>query len=385
MQPDHDMSAELLEQAQCAKASGQNLYVFGGASKASPAPPPGSLPLCTAGHSGVIDYHPSELVITARAGTPIAQLSELLQANGQYLPFEPRQFNGRATLGGTVAEGLSGPRRPWSGSVRDYVLGCQLISGEAKLLRFGGQVMKNVAGYDVSRLMAGSRGWLGVLTEISLKVLPAPRAVTTQCLQYTPAESIAAYFKWYRQGLPVTGVMHDGTSLFVRLEGNENGVRQAAQTIGGDDAISSEAGGSSKASRLASGQFSLQVDDNATAITAETADIWSALREHTLPFFNDPRVLWRLSVPVGTRFNNLPGNALMDWAGAQWWLKSDADPAVILAIARESGGHACAYRDGQRLPGGSSPEPGLQQLAARIKAQLDPHSLFNPGFNLAGN
>jgi len=373
MQPDHDMSAELLEQAQCAKASGQNLYVFGGASKASPTPPPGSLPLCTAGHSGVIDYHPSELVITARAGTPIAQLSELLQANGQYLPFEPRQFNGLATLGGSVAEGLSGPRRPWSGSVRDYVLGCQLISGEAKLLRFGGQVMKNVAGYDVSRLMAGSRGWLGVLTEISLKVLPAPRAVTTQCLQYTPAESIAAYFKWYRQGLPVTGVMHDGTSLFVRLEGNENGVRQAAQTIGGDDVLGN----------AATTTVTTTTATTTTTSTAATADIWSALREHTLPFFNDPRVLWRLSVPVGTRFNNLPGNALMDWAGAQWWLKSDADPAVILAIAQESGGHACAYRDGQRLPGGSSPEPGLQQLAARIKAQLDPHSLFNPGFDLA--
>ena len=212
------------------------------------------------------------------------------------LPCEPPHLGPEATLGGMVAAGLSGPRRPWAGSVRDYVLGTRVITGHGKLLRFGGEVMKNVAGYDVSRLMAGSFGCLGLLTEVSLKVLPRPRECLSLRLPMGCHQALEALAEWGQQPLPISAACHDGDALYLRLEGGEGSVQSARQRLGGDT--------------LDSG-------------------FWSDLREQRLAFFNDPAPLWRLSLPNATGELHLPGRQLIDWGGAQRWLKSSAPAASV--------------------------------------------------------
>ncbi|MBN3847515.1 glycolate oxidase subunit GlcE [Paraburkholderia sp. Ac-20342] len=314
--------------------------------------PNGARELDTRSHSGIVRYEPTELVITARCGTSVAALSAALDAAGQMLPCEPPEFDGRATLGGAVASGLSGPRRPWAGSVRDFVLGCRLITGEAKHLRFGGEVMKNVAGYDMARLAAGSYGCLGVMTEVSLKVLPKPRATRSVVLEMSADKAMTALTNWRRGALPVTGACYEDGLLHVRLEGGEGSVESAIGHIGGADL------------------------DMA---------FWTDLREHRLPFFADARPLWRLSLPVAAPLMALPGDVMLDWGGAQRWLKSHADVSSIQAIAAAAGGHATRYSaDATPDPrGAASPfmplSAPLLRLHRALKARLDPHGLFNPG------
>jgi glycolate oxidase FAD binding subunit len=262
------------------------------------------------------------------------------------LPCEPPGFDGMATIGGVVASGLSGPRRPWAGSVRDFILGCRIITGEAKHLRFGGQVMKNVAGYDVSRLIGGSFGCLGLITEVSLKVLPKPRE--SRCLTFAmqASEAMRELSAWRKAALPVSGACHLDGKLHVRLEGGRGSVRAALDRIGG-----------------------------------ETLDpqFWSALREQRLPFFDDARALWRLSLPNDTPLVALPGDVLLDWGGAQRWLKSDAPAATIRQIASAAGGHATCFT---RAPGVEPFHPldaPLMRFHRQLKLRLDPHGIFNPG------
>ena len=193
-----DDSERLVAEVSQAWANGAPLRIRGGNSKAFLGRPVHGTPIDTRSHRGVVSYDPTELVITARAGTPVAELNATLDAAGQMLPCEPPTFEGAATVGGMVAAGLAGPRRPWSGSVRDFVLGCRVITGQAKHLRFGGEVMKNVAGYDVSRLLAGSFGCLGLITEVSLKVLPKPRAVGSLMLELDAAEALRELSAWRR-------------------------------------------------------------------------------------------------------------------------------------------------------------------------------------------
>jgi len=342
-----DDGPALLAQVEAARAARTPLAIRGGGSK-------GFLgrggergtPVDTRGHRGIVHYDPTELVVTARAGTPLAQLEATLDAAGQMLPCEPPLFDGAATVGGMFAAGLSGARRPWVGAVRDFVLGCRVITGHGQHLRFGGEVMKNVAGYDVSRLMAGSFGCLGLVTEVSLKVLPKPRATRYVALELAPDDARARLAGWRRAGLPVSGACHANGVLQLRIEGGTGSVRAARETIGGADS------------------------DDA---------FWRGLRAFTLPFFADPRPLWRLSLPVAAPFAALPGDALVDWAGAQRWLKTDADEDAVRAAARELGGHASAFTPGvtdtpfQPLP------PALMKLHQRLKAQLDPLGIFNPG------
>lgn len=303
-------------------------------------------------HSGIVQYEPTELVMTARAGTPVAELSAALDAAGQMLPCEPPEFDGKATLGGMVAAGISGPRRPWAGSVRDFVLGCRLITGEAKHLRFGGEVMKNVAGYDMSRLAAGSFGSLGVITEVSMKVLPKPRARRSLVLEIDANEAIAELSAWRRGALPVAGACYAEGRLHVRLEGGEGSVASAVDRIGGE---------------------------------ALDMRFWKLLREHKLSFFEDPRPLWRLSLPNAAPLISLPGDVMLDWGGAQRWLKSTAPATEIQAIARAAGGHATRYsrlatsgRHDADSPFAPLAGP-LARLHRELKFKLDPHGIFNPG------
>lgn len=343
--PDNDASAALLEQVNQALQTATPLRIQGGNSKAFLGREVAGEILDTRAHSGIVSYDPTELVITARAGTPLQELCAALDAAGQMLPCEPPHF-GEATVGGMVASGLSGPRRPWSGSVRDFVLGTRVITGLGKHLRFGGEVMKNVAGYDLSRLMAGSFGCLGVLTEVSLKVLPKPRLCSSIALEMDSARALARLAEWGQQPLPISAASFESGVLRLRLEGGEGSVAAAHERLGGE-----------------------RIDPS----------YWHELNEHQLDFFSSGLPLWRLSLPNNTGVLDVPGEQLIDWAGAQRWLKSDADGAVIRATVSAAGGNAICYSHGlQDSPFQPLPAP-LLRYHRQLKAQLDPHGVFNPG------
>ncbi|PAU86078.1 glycolate oxidase subunit GlcE [Pseudomonas sp. WN033] len=342
----NDHSAVLLEQVETALTQRRALRIKGGGSKTFLPRDEQSASLNIGSHTGIVNYDPSELVVSVRAGTRMTDLIAVLEASNQMLPFEPPLFGPAATVGGMIATGLSGPRRPWAGSARDYVLGTRVITGLGKHLRFGGEVMKNVAGYDASRLMTGSYGCLGVLTEVSLKVLPIPRGQVTLKLEMDAHRALQSIRDWQHQGLPLSAACHDGTTLWIRLEGGTASVGQASQQLGGEQADSA---------------------------------FWTALREHQLPFFNDLRPLWRLSVPPNTPWGDLPGDVLLDWGGAQRWLKSDTPAAEIRTQAKRLGGSATCYTP---RPGIETFHPlpeGLMRLHQRVKTQLDPQRIFNPG------
>lgn len=344
--PALDSSAHLLEQVQAALADGTPLQIQGSASKAFLGRPVTGQAIDTRQHQGIVSYDPTELVLTARAGTPLLELEQAVSSAGQMLPFEPPRFTAGATLGGMVATGLSGPRRPWAGSVRDYVLGTRLITGHGKHLRFGGEVMKNVAGYDVSRLLAGSFGCLGLITEVSLKVLPKPRACFSITLQMDRQQALRRLAEWGQQPMPISAACHIDGQLHLRLEGGEGSVAAAHDRLGGE---------------------------------ALQGGFWDDLNEHRLAFFDSETPLWRLSLPTASGDLALPGEQLIDWAGAQRWLKSEAPAEQIRQAARAVGGHASCFTAGVcDSPFQPLPAP-LLHYHQRLKAQLDPQGIFNPG------
>lgn len=343
---DFDNSATLLEQVNQALENATPLRIQGSNSKAFLGRTTAGEILDTRSHRGIVSYDPTELVITARCGTPLAELTEVLAAARQMLPCEPPSFGDDATVGGMIACGLSGPRRPWSGSVRDFVLGTRVISGHGKLLRFGGEVMKNVAGYDLSRLMAGSYGCLGVITEVSLKVLPVPRQCLSISLEMNSEHALLRLAKWGQQPLPISAACHDGERLHLRLEGGEGSVAAAHERLGGE--------------RL-------------------DASYWSDLNEQRLAFFDEDQPLWRLSLPNNTPRLSLPGRQLIDWGGAQRWLKSDAQGAFIRQVVGEVGGHVSCFSHGLSDTPFEPLPPALLRYHRSLKQQLDPRGIFNPG------
>ena len=346
------MEQELIERVKQATATRTPLCIRGGGSKAFYGRHCDGALLEVSGHRGVVSYAPSELVITARAGTPLAEIEALLARHNQMFSFEPPHFSPQTTLGGMVAAGLSGPRRPWGGSVRDAVLGVKLINGRGEVLRFGGQVMKNVAGYDLSRLMVGALGTLGVLLEVSLKVLPRPAEERTLAFELDADQAAARQIEWGRLPLPLSATLHQAGQLHVRLCGSGQGVRAALDTMGGE----------------------------------ETSDrLWTDVREQTLAFFQSAGPLWRISLPAAAPALNLPGEILTEWGGALRWLQSGLPAEVLRQQVSALGGHATLFRghDGrgevfQPLP------PALMALHRRVKQSLDPHGLFNPGRLYAG-
>jgi len=345
-QHDIDDSASLLEQVNQALQNATPLRIQGSNSKAFLGRIVAGEVLDTRSHRGIVSYDPTELVITVRCGTPLAELAEVLDAAQQMLPCEPPSFGDGATVGGMIASGLSGPRRPWSGSVRDFVLGTRVITGHGKHLRFGGEVMKNVAGYDLSRLMAGSYGSLGVITEVSLKVLPKPRQALSISLEMDSDRALLRLAEWGQQPLPISAACHDGQRLHLRLEGGEGSVAAAHDRLGGE---------------------------------LLDASYWDDLNEHRLSFFDEDQALWRLSVPHNTPRLSLPGRQLLDWGGAQRWLKSDAQAAFIRSIVEEVGGHVTCYTHGL-IDSPFQPLPAaLMRYHRSLKQQLDPRGIFNPG------
>lgn len=354
------------ERVRSAAAQGQTLRLRGGGTKDFYGQSFQGEVLDTRSLNGVVSYEPTELVVTVRTGTPLAELEQMLAEKGQCLAFEPPSAPG-ATVGGMVASGLAGPARATVGSVRDYLLGVQLLNGRAELLTFGGQVMKNVAGYDVSRLMAGAWGTLGLLVEVSLKVLPVAPAEATLCFEMDQGMALSQLNRWGGQPLPLNAScwVHDqGRSvLYVRLRGAVAAVEAACRSMGGQ--------------RL----------DNATV-----APDWAACREQTLPFFAQRPTpdagLWRLSVPQTAPALDLPGctaqQQLVEWHGGQRWLWAPASQAGALRqAALAAGGHATLFRpatEADRAVGVQAPlSAPLAAIHRRLKAEFDPAGVFNPG------
>jgi glycolate oxidase FAD binding subunit len=310
-------------------------------------------------YRGIVDYEPSELVITARCGTPLSEIEDALKDRGQFLAFEPPAFDGDPTIGGVIAAGLSGPRRMYAGAARDFVLGVTLLDARGEILRFGGQVMKNVAGFDVSRLLCGSLGILGVLTEVSLKVLPRPRAEETLRFEMPARQAVEAFNRWSGQPLPLSGAAWCKGVAWVRLSGAASAVRAAHERLGGE-----------------------RVDPTSAL------QWWNALRHHRHMIFENGTV-WRLSVPDTTPPLDLPGDPMIDWGGALRWYATDdtdgRDNANPREIASAAGGTALCWRGHAPASGRFHPlQPTAATLHRRLKEHFDPHGIFNPGRMVAG-
>ncbi len=346
-----DISDTLQEQIQQAAAERRRLRIQGGDSKTFYGRPVTGDVLAVAAHRGIINYQASELVLTARAGTALDEIEQCLAAHGQMLPFEPPHYGAGATLGGTVACGVSGPRRPHAGALRDFILGVRCINGRGEVLRFGGEVVKNVAGFDAARLMAGAQGTLGVLLDISLKVLPRPPEDLTLAFTMAADAAIEAMNRWAARPLPLSASSYEDGVLRLRLSGSPAALAAARAHLGGS-----------------------AVDND--------ADYWRGLREQTLDFFADDRPLWRLSVPPATPPLPIVGDWLLEWGGAQRWLKTALPPDIVRATAARAGGHATLFRGGAEAADGAAFHPlppAMLALHKRLKAAFDPHAILNPG------
>jgi len=325
------------------------LQIQGGGSKRFLGHTTNTALLDVSGHCGIVSYDPVELVITARAGTPLRKIEQTLSEANQMLPFEPPHFGLNATLGGTIACGLSGPSRSFNGSARDYVLGVKIINGRGEILNFGGQVMKNVAGYDCSRLMAGAMGTLGVILEVSLKVLPKQAAEVTLINQASPSQALETMTYWSGKSLPLSAAAYDGENCYLRLSGAKTAVESAQTLIGGEPHPNSH-------------------------------DFWRAVKEHQHPFFQSERPLWRLSLPAEIPPIDIPGEWFIDWCGAQRWLLSESSAEEIRELAHQAGGHATLFRHGSSdTTTFQAPSDGIMQLHRRLKQAFDPAGIFNPG------
>lgn len=383
---DADLTESLCARVRAAAGDGTPLAIAGGGTKDFLGRITQAERFDVSGHRGIVTCEPTELVLSARGGTPLAEVRAVLAEKGQELAFEPPAFGEAATIGGAVAAGLSGPSRPYAGAARDFVLGTRVLNGRGEALRFGGEVMKNVAGYDVSRLMTGAFGTLGVLLEVSLKVLPRPARVRTVVLEASAGEAIARCNAWAAKPLPITGACHDGEHLRVRLAGTAGGVAAAIGAIGGER-IDGETIGDGEAvggGTTSDGEAAGGETVGGGAVGGDSIDgeaFWTALREQTLPFFTrDGPPLWRVSAPPGAAALDAAGDCLIDWGGALRWLRTDAPAAEVRAAAERAGGHATLFRGGDRT--GTvfhPPAPAVLKLHQRIKAAFDPAGILNPG------
>jgi glycolate oxidase FAD binding subunit len=348
--PDSDRTEELADRVRRATASRTPLRIVGGDTKRFYGRAVEGERLEVAHHCGLLHYDPAELVVTARAGTKLADLERVLQQHGQRLPFEPPACGEAATLGGTVAAGLAGPARIARGPLRDFVLGARLLTGDGRVLRFGGEVMKNVAGYDVSRLMAGSLGVLGVILDVSLKVLPVAAGSRTIRRAVDASTAITHLMTAAQRGLPVTASHWHQDELHVRLEGSERALDDLGSHFGGE--------------------------------ALDAADAWwTSVREQRRDHFRLPGRLWRLHVPVDApvvAFEQYASFAF-EWNGAQRWV-AGLDAAHAHALATECRGHAACFRGAEPGEEVFAPLPStLLDLHRRMKRVFDPAGILNPG------
>ncbi|MEM7293265.1 MAG: glycolate oxidase subunit GlcE [Pseudomonadota bacterium] len=356
---DRDDSKRIVDAIKRAAEDRTPLNIRGSGSKDFYGHTSGGEPLDVTTHGGILNYQPGELVITARGGTPLREVEAALAEQRQYLPFEPPHFGDNATLGGAIASGLSGPRRPWSGAARDLVLGTRIVNGRGEELRFGGEVMKNVAGYDISRLMTGSLGTLGVLLDISLKVLPVAEYEITLTFELDASEALSMIARHARTPIPLTGAAHVDGVLYLRLAGARDGVEAAHNSLGGD--------------------------------TATNDAFWRDLREQQLDFFTRAKGnLWRWSCAPNTALDPSIGEILLDWGGAQRWFFSETRGSDLRAQFDISSGHLQCFRLGSSFDENERFHPlsaATQRINDTVKKAFDPYGIFNPGrlFPLPGH
>ena len=343
-----DDTAQLVAQVREATARRTPLRIIGGNTKRFYGRATDGAPLAIRGHTGILRHDPSELVLTARGGTPLAAIEAQLASCGQRLPFEPPHFGAAATIGGTVASGLAGPARAWAGPLRDFVLGARVLTGDGRVLRFGGEVMKNVAGYDVARLMAGSLGILGVLLDVSLKVLPMPAGERTLALELDESHALDHLAELSRGALPLTaGSWIDGR-LYLRFEASDATLDAVEQRLGGE-------------------------------VVPDPRAFWASLREQTHPFFAGTQPLWRCTVPPLAPPLALGSSPLIEWNGLQRWYRCAAG-ATASDAATPVGGHATLFRHGPDAAEVFTPlAPPLMRLHRALKREFDPAGILNPG------
>jgi len=336
------------EQVQRAARDRETLCITGGGTKQFLGRKPRGTPCSVRGIEGIVRYEPTELVVSVRGGTPLKVLQDTLSESGQMLPFEPPAFGEDATIGGTIASGLSGPSRPYRGAARDFVLGVRCLNGKGDALRFGGEVMKNVAGYDVARLMTGSMGTLGILTEVSLKVLPLPACSETRIFENSSDDAFGLMTGLLSRALPVSASAFSDGILRVRFSGSEVAVKAAGKELGGE----LDAGG----------------------------DIfWKQLKEQQLEFFSGDLPLWRVNVKPQGRPIDHPGRSLIDWGGALYWIKADTSLKELADLVRPYGGQVTGFRSINQDEDFSGPEGSVLRLNRQLKNAFDPAGIFNPG------
>jgi len=345
-----DITNNLLEQVADTRTHTKPLHIVGSGSKAFYGNPVKGEVISTARHTGIIEYQPSELVVTVRSGTLLSELEAELKANKQMLAFEPPQHNENTTIGGVIACGISGPRRVACGSARDFVLGTTVINGKAEKLRFGGQVMKNVAGYDASRLMVGAQGTLGVLLDVSIKVLPVNESEITLKLNVEANKAFNNIQQWIKQGLPITASCFLKDTLYIRLGSTHSAVKQSAHAI--NNTFHTE-----------------EIDSN----------FWLQIKNQTHNYFTNSENLWRCSHQPVTELYGDTENQLIEWNGALRWMKNEKD---LHAIAASYNGHAQRYplNNSESTTNIFQPlQPALLKLHKRLKQAFDPENILNPG------
>ncbi len=347
---DNDITEHLHQQVKAAIASRESVYIHGGNSKSFYGNKVDAKLLDISQHTGVVNYEPTELCITVRAGTRLSDIETLLAENQQILPFEPPMYTDDATIGGAIATGISGPRRAYTGSVRDAILGVQIINGDGDIVDFGGQVMKNVAGYDLSRLMVRSQGTLGVILNVSLRLLPKPTHDISLSFETSATEAIEYFQSLRTQQLPISATAWHDNQAYIRLSASEATIENSQKKLGLSPLETSES-------------------------------LWQDFRDHKHTFFNRfDRPLWRLSLsPAAENASNLDEQQLIEWGGAQRWLSSNAPANIIQSLMSKQGGHATLFRsnvaDTQIFP---VLDPVLLTLHQRLKSKMDPHGIFNP-------
>ncbi|GGY80547.1 glycolate oxidase subunit GlcE [Marinobacter zhanjiangensis] len=349
-----DISQQLVEQVRQAAEADTPLAITGGGSKPFLGRGLRGEPLELVGHAGIVSYEPVELVLTVRAGTRLDDIDAALAEQGQRLAFEPPRFGSSDTIGGALAANLSGPGRPWQGSVRDHVLGLRLINGRGEHLRFGGQVMKNVAGYDASRLQAGALGTLGAITEISLKVMPRPAMEQTLIQPMDHQHALALMNRLAGQSKPLSAACWYQGQLYLRLSGSRPAVEATSE--------------------------SWRADSGGDMGVLDDGDIfWRQLRDQRLPFFDGEKPLWRFSVNPTATLEDVDEHALIDWGGAQRWSRQQENLSVMAEKAARAGGQAALFRHGDRSGEVMHPQPApLRTIQKRLKASFDPEGIFNP-------
>jgi len=345
--PKDDLTEALADQVRQSAERRTPLRIVGGGTKGFYGRESQGETLSLAGHRGIVEYDPSELVVTARAGTLLSEIETQLEAHGQRLAFEPPRFGAESTIGGIVAAGLSGPRRPFAGAVRDCVLGVKVLDGRGRVLRFGGQVFKNVAGFDAFRLMAGALGCLGVILEVSLRVTPKPRREVALALELGSDAARTRVCELMRRPTPLSGAYHEAGRLHLRLSGGEAGVAAMATELGGED---------------------------------EPLAFWDVVRDQRRAALAGDGPLWRLSLPQTAPIPPCGEVAAWDWAGALVWMRSSQPAGEVWRAAAAVGGHATLFR-------GAGPDeevfqplaPAMLALHQRLKGALDPAGVLNPG------